>query len=599
MTSNILSIDPSFYFYARGFTITSYILALIELIFNSVDSYSRLIDDLTIERKINIQISKDTLIIQDYAEGMTAESVRNNFLMIGGEPIAGDNEVRGFFKRGAKDITNIGSITLRTTSRVTNLTTLVIINQDLSFEFLEENADNSNGQHEIGSTVTVHMTPVFQVSLDTDAHIQAIKQECNQHTSLRLILNDSRNDIYLKVADCPFERLQYQFPPDEKMVYRLTYEVPNYPGINATYTIYKVTPSVSTDTVTIAYPEYRNLVVDKTRNIVYATTSFKSYLESHDQLQYFYGVLDCPFITTLLHSWRYDSGDPQNPILIVDPSRINGLSIDHPFITELYSIAALKFEILLQKSFLTSLNTTISEENILQLTENLSEIGTTVVQSNQDLMYWKSDINGNLLRVAGDVQTKYVLEESDFFLDVLGTEAQESENASAIQEYITHVKDLENSAFQPETTDVGSLSPEHDDPNQHYVMAQSESKKFEIKLTKFNDKYRSHLLMTSSKILLYVNKNNPYVMFMLGITNPDAEIIATSDTTKRFLMDIMVETLSKLLTEARILATNAFSDSQKETFSVYNNIYQTVQLEVETRTFRSIADNTVQIVDSS
>ena len=588
-----IPIDLSFYFYARGFTITNYTLAIIELLFNSTDSYARLNADAdnSVEARVDMTVDSTKISVQDFAEGMTGRAIRDHFLMLGNSGGGVDTttsdttQVRGFFKRGAKDITNIGSLEVRSTPRDGTTTSYLTVSQDLTFVFTEEDVPNTDNLP-VGTTVSVNLGDVFTVNTD-----DGVSENIRKHASMRLVLSDPDNHVTLRVADQPPTRLVYAFPEDKDIVYKVRYEVPNYPGVYADYIIYK---KLTTESGTSQDTEYKNIIVDHTRGVVYDSTTFKPYLESHDQVHNFYGVLDCPYITTLLHTWSYDSNDKQNPMLIVDPSRIHGLSVDHPFITELYSIAALKYEILLQKAFLSSLGSTPTSDNILELTENLSEIGTTVVASKDELMYWKSDINGNLLRVASDVDEKYIVDETDSFFQVIDTETHPDQSQTAAQEYITYISNIQKTD-EAQLIETGVLTLEPDAEQKYFVMAQSTSKKFEIKLTKFSDRYRSHLLMTSSKILLYVNKNNPYVMYMLGITDPDAEVISSSDTTKRFLMDIMVETLSKLLTEARILANNAFSDSQKEAFSIYNNIYQSVQLEIEQRTFQSIQNQTVTI----
>ncbi len=570
---------------------TEYQTALIELLFNSLDSYVRL-NNPDKERLINIHVGATKISVEDFAEGMTSRVIRDHFLQIGtsDETASDDVGVRGFFKRGAKDITNIGVLEIESVSQ-SGLLSHVRLEQNLSFTFLEQDVPQPEG-FKVGTKVTVFLSSNFHLNIVSAEDVSLIRENFRLHDRLRLVLAEPENIVNLQVGSGEFERVVYTFPPQSQVVYTLSYKIPGYEDVVAHYKVYKKTSK--NQKITVHNQEYKNLVVDSSRGIVYDTTTFKSYLESHDQIEYFYGVLDCPYITELLHTWSYANNDPKNPILIVDPARINGVSIDHPFIHQLYSVAAMKFEILLQKSFYSRIDDFYTENNILELTENLSEIGNSIVASKDELMYWRSDMNGNMVRASRDVQDNYVLEEEDLFLDVLSKEnGQEAVlNNGALQEFISYVSAAEKYS-ESQSIENGELQT--DAETDTYVMAHSTSKKFEIKLTKFNDSFRQHLLMTSTKIILYVNKNNLYVQYMLGIQDADDQVLSASPTTKRFLMDVMVETLTKLLTEARILKENAFSDAQKESFNIYNNVYQNVQLEIEKRTFQSIIDNTVKI----
>ena len=103
---SFIGISERAYKYIRQFTIKSIDDALIELITNSVDAYNKTTYE---TRLIEIDIIDEVAVkVRDRALGLTAKQLELCFLQVG--TYTSDNTSRGFFSRGAKDISALGDI---------------------------------------------------------------------------------------------------------------------------------------------------------------------------------------------------------------------------------------------------------------------------------------------------------------------------------------------------------------------------------------------------------------------------------------------------------------------------------------------------------
>ena len=106
MTKDFIKFNERAYKFIRGSAVSQIIDALIELITNSDDAY----DKGKIKNKdIHIHLNyRGQLIVTDQAIGLTSDQMRKCFLQVGNFTSTNDN--RGFFSRGAKDISALGDI---------------------------------------------------------------------------------------------------------------------------------------------------------------------------------------------------------------------------------------------------------------------------------------------------------------------------------------------------------------------------------------------------------------------------------------------------------------------------------------------------------
>ena len=105
---SFINISERAYKYIRQFTIKNINDALVELITNATDAYNK---TQYIERVIKINIYNESRItVTDCAIGLTSDELSKAFLQVGN--YTADDTSRGFFSRGAKDISALGNMTL-------------------------------------------------------------------------------------------------------------------------------------------------------------------------------------------------------------------------------------------------------------------------------------------------------------------------------------------------------------------------------------------------------------------------------------------------------------------------------------------------------
>ena len=105
-----ININERAYKYIRQFTIKSIDDSIIELITNAIDAYNK---TEYVERYIYIDVFEETTIrVTDHALGLTASSLESCFLQLGN--YTASDSSRGFFSRGAKDISALGDVIFET-----------------------------------------------------------------------------------------------------------------------------------------------------------------------------------------------------------------------------------------------------------------------------------------------------------------------------------------------------------------------------------------------------------------------------------------------------------------------------------------------------
>lgn len=132
--------------------------ALVELITNADDSYTRLNVEGIAEIRVEIDKRRRIIRIDDDAEGMTAEQLEERLGGLGERTsgIVDNDQVRGFFGRGAKDVAALGDVTW-VSSRgglQSQLTITLSADEDDAVEIAEPIEDKSGRD---GTTVQVQL----------------------------------------------------------------------------------------------------------------------------------------------------------------------------------------------------------------------------------------------------------------------------------------------------------------------------------------------------------------------------------------------------------------------------------------------------------
>jgi hypothetical protein len=322
-----LELDPRLYEYIRKTAIKNIDDALLELITNSIDAYNSIN---SINRLINIDVNRKEgyLIVRDQATGLTGEKMKNCFLKVGG--YNANNGSRGYFSRGAKDISSLGDITF--TCIKDGIISQCIIYSDTRYEITKINeiiTDDIRAEYKIlenGIEVKVEFTKKKMIQKWRNGNLI-------YHYALRDIFANRNNEIYLNI-DSAIERLQYTFPEGEKLV-DFTYILEKF-NCEATFTLYKNTSGTLNKSSDARFNE-EGILFSSNVAIYDQNMLWDKYIRRHNNNIGLFGRIHCNHIKNIQLNYETES-DELNPFPIIDPSRMSGIQRWHPFTVELIKL---------------------------------------------------------------------------------------------------------------------------------------------------------------------------------------------------------------------------------------------------------------------
>ena len=245
MSFEPLNIGTRAYKYIRMGAIKSVNDALIELITNAHDAYNK-DSSLPKPNKIcimcnyeNKKLLKEISVI-DNAIGLNGDNMVKNFLTVGNYT-SSDNS-RGFFSRGAKDVSNIGNVTFE--SIKDNKYTKVEINTEGMGRIVLKNIDatedlrKSTKISKNGLKVNIKLLPPFKKITPSQ-----LKKQLSDHYALRDIISDKNFDLCVcymgkcceSGEDC---HICYHRPEDEQLLVESKYLLKKYGNAEAELKIY-------------------------------------------------------------------------------------------------------------------------------------------------------------------------------------------------------------------------------------------------------------------------------------------------------------------------------------------------------------------------
>ena len=317
--------------------------ALVEMITNASDSYSRLERrGITVDGLVEVAAERvrsgeyNRIIVRDQAEGMRRAAVEERILQAGARTSeVGDRGVQG---RGAKDIAFFGKA--RYESIKDGWYAHVLIDGGLRYEDLYERPATPEDYERLGMQASGNGT---QVTLNIRRRQHSVPRHDNlarrlsQNVQLRAIMMGDTRFVTLADlgrADVVPETLRYLPPSDRTMVKSVDVSIDGVPEATGSLVIYKCAEPLEDDRT---MDRHSGVVVDDGSGI-HEATYFA--LEGRAGALSFSGWLRCPYIRTLQD--RYDDAiaadkptdDPNNPIPIIARTR-TGLSRDHPFTSKL------------------------------------------------------------------------------------------------------------------------------------------------------------------------------------------------------------------------------------------------------------------------
>jgi hypothetical protein len=319
--------------------------ALVEMITNASDSYSRLerrnivtdgVIDVAAERLRRGDADYNRVIVRDHAQGMRQDEMASRILRAGARTSeVGDRGVQG---RGAKDVAFFGKA--RYESIRDGFFSHVLIDGGMGFQEQYERAATPDDYSRLGVPANGSGT---QVTVLVRRKQHAVPQHANlarrlsRNIQLRGIMTSDKRSVTLRDllrSDVQPERLTYRPPVTKALVKEVPVTVDGVPEATGTLQIYRCSEPLEDDR---SMERHSGVVIDDESGI-HEATYFA--LEGRPGSLNFTGWLRCPYIRTLQE--RYDDAvaagqptdDPNNPVPIITRTRA-GLSRDHPFTAKL------------------------------------------------------------------------------------------------------------------------------------------------------------------------------------------------------------------------------------------------------------------------
>jgi hypothetical protein len=317
--------------------------ALVEMITNASDSYSRLERrGVAVDGSIEVAAERvrsgeyNRIIVRDHAEGMRRGAVEARILQAGARTSeVGDRGVQG---RGAKDIAFFGRARYESISD--GFYAHVLIDGGLRYDELYERPATPKDYERLGVQTGGSGT---QVTLYVRRRQHSVPQHANlarrlsQNVQLRSIMTSDTRTVTLADlgrADVVPDVVKYRLPCARTMVKSVDVSIDGVPEATGSLVLFKCAEPLEDDRT---MDRHSGVVIDDGSGI-HEATYFA--LEGRTGALSFSGWLRCPYIRTVQD--RYDDAvaadkptdDPNNPVPIIARTR-TGLSRDHPFTLKL------------------------------------------------------------------------------------------------------------------------------------------------------------------------------------------------------------------------------------------------------------------------
>lgn len=403
---HFINISARAYQYIRQFSVKTIEDALVELITNSIDAYKK---TQYTQRKIDIEITNPgTLVVRDYALGLDASQLDDCFLNVGN--FTASDTSRGFFSRGAKDISAIGNVYF--TGIKNNSIAQAFLNTDAYGEItLQDTPITPEYRSEFkipdplnGLTTELDLLPTYQ-----NIDVANLAKSIAKIATLRDILVDPNSLITLYELNTNGNILsQYNLSytyPNATNILDIQFNVPGYTQYTARFTINQTAtpiPQPSAETKL----EFGFLIKDNTS--VYEVDTLDGRFRWNPYINYLYGYLYCDGIHALLLDYDANGPSTANPFPVIDPSRITGVNNSHPFIIALFSIPLVRLDYILRQLNVSKSTQSISIDELNDLMDELHDFGEQMIKNNSISVQWHNNYDSSLAQAISDDRMKYV-----------------------------------------------------------------------------------------------------------------------------------------------------------------------------------------------
>lgn len=585
--SNFITISERAYKYIRQYTIKSVNDALIELITNANDAYRK--DATLTNKQINIQITNpDTITVVDNAIGLTGEEMEKCFLQVG-TYTADENTSRGFFSRGAKDISAIGNITF---SAIKNgkysecyLNTdaygkMIVMDFDVTDEIRIE-----KGIWENGVCVEIKLLPNYQ-----NVDVNLLKQSIAKTDVLRDILTDETINVTISG-----DRIQYRYP-DGELILDMEYIIPNYPDYNAKFVVYKSNTAIP-QPIKESEMEFGFLIKDTTT--IYEVSTLDSRFRWNPYMNRVYGYIKSEGVHQMLIDYDKNGASQNNPYPIIDPSRITGINKEHPYIKSMFSIPLVRIDNILRELNKSISMNMVKISDMNDLMEELNKYGDNLLRNEKIQLTYVPSYDDKLIKAIQAERSKYVTYEKTYESNMEVTENEKdkyiqdeiNKNESDLGSGSQYVYDEENrtvinisklmggdvvdstenvvdvlpqdiidilqkNPYIYKTSDDGKIKKlyvfskgnlETHSPEQNTVMM--ERKKFQIVFIKDINIQNRYIYETEDGITIKINLNNPIVSKYLTSDITDIQDIKSTKS-MLYMKEMITDVLADIILES-------------------------------------------------
>jgi len=269
---------------------------------------------------------------------MTFEEMKSKFLKYHKRT---STTSRSFFGRGLRDVTALGDV--KVSSLHNGLFSEVVMRRDLSVSSKFQNAKPTKeilkylGVKKNGTTVEVTI-PIGSKS-DYNLYAETIINRLPKHYALSRILDEKDKTINLIFIDVNkgTEHKLFFSEPNGELVFEKEFEITKY-SIKSKFKLYRLK-----DLIDESFPDsYKTTgIAVFGKKTCFQKNFLDRYLDKEPLAHRYYGYLECSHIDHLMDEW--DKNESANKVhnslndnFILNPTRLEGMKISHPFVKELF-----------------------------------------------------------------------------------------------------------------------------------------------------------------------------------------------------------------------------------------------------------------------
>lgn len=401
LVKTFVKLNPKFYDMIRQAAIKSWVMGFVELVLNSIDAYRRnnipkAVVYVTLDRE------KNTISVRDAANGMNAQTMKSKILEVGSENTDTSTLVRGMMGRGAKDISILGDTYFY--SIKDGKFSACVIDHSMMAAMIAEDAEITDeirtlyGIPLTGTKVEIHLNEFNSL---TNISNERLLDDIRKDYLLRNILQDDSIEIRATVIgnSDPLEvkdlLIKYVPMPAKKIV-DIKYEVPGYEGIDATFTLYKTTMPMP-DPKSDRKLEYGILIYSD--GAVYECSMLSPLFQTYSTRKMIRGGIHCNGIRKLMIEAILGNKSEKNPKIMLDPSRVEVLDRNHPFVKSLLTIPLQWLELTLNQVQDRNDEGQITSSDFDEINKHISDAFSSSLINDQTFQFmWRSKRDDELLQ---------------------------------------------------------------------------------------------------------------------------------------------------------------------------------------------------------